>query len=260
MNRLFRSCVLMASIAGIGSTMLAQGSATFNGPPKNPCGESYGDQMGYTVGKPFVGTWSDTMIQMQGDGTDLAPVVSLTKMARDSSGEVYIETQILTQKEGIHFRHYWVNDPATGKFYDWSVPGTVMTVAHYASINSREMQERLGTMPWAKNLWAVPLCTTGGPGTSFDEDEFSIQNLGTDRIVGIDEEGILSKRNDGTVTEERWYSSDLQIALTTRVNDLRHGTWVREIRSLERVEPDPRLFEIPAGYEVKGFLEAKRTN
>jgi hypothetical protein len=258
MNHSVRSCVLLASIAGIAGAMLAQSSSTHSNPTRDPCMEVIGDtQSSYTVGKPFVATWTETKIHKRDDGTDLAPVVSLIKIARDSSGKVYTEYVYQENQDpsrnGIPHRSFSVDDPVTGTTYMWSdgVRAKVVTVFHSPGINSREVQERLQKSPWAKRSWAVPLCVTYGPDSSFDSDEFSIRNIGTSRILGTDAQGILATRNNDPVSEERWYSADLQIALTTRVNDSRFGTSVREVKSLEQIEPDQSLFRIPAGYAIE---------
>jgi hypothetical protein len=251
MNRSVRSFVFLALIAGIAGGTLGQGSVTLNDPTRGPCAEAVGDQQSlYTAGKPFVATWITTTIQKLKDGTDLAPVVSpLIKIARDSSGKVYTEFQGRTQK-GILYRSFSVDDPVSGTTYSWLEWDKAVTVFHYPDMNSREMQEKLRKWPWMKRLWAVPLCATYGPDSTFDGGEFGMRDIGTSRILGTDAQGVLATRNSDPVTEERWYSPDLQIALITRIKDTRFGTFAREFKSLEQIEPDQSLFRIPAGYPV----------
>jgi hypothetical protein len=249
MNRSARSCALLAAIAGIVSAALAQHSVTLNDPAR-PRMEVFGDQQSlHTAGKPFVATWIITTTQKRTDGANLAPLASLLRIARDSSGKVYSEQQNL-QQDGTPSRSFSVDDPVSGTRYTWLERTKDVFVFHYEGVNSRAAQERLRKLPWTKELWTVPLCVTSGSESAYDRDEFSIQNLGTGQILGIDAQGILASRNDAPVTEERWYSPDLQIALTTRVNDSRAGTSIMELKSLEQVEPDPILFRIPAGYEM----------
>jgi len=212
--------------------------------------ETFGDQQSfYAAGKPFVATWIITVAQTRTDGTKLAPAESLLKIARDSSGKVY-SVQQHRQQDGTLFRFFSVDDPVIGTRYTWTEQTNVVSVFHYPGVNSREMQERLRKLPWAMEIWTVPLCVTFGPDSAYDRSEFSIQSLGTSQVLGIDARGVLGTRNADPITEERWYSPDLQIALTTRVNDSRTGTSVMELKSLERVEPDPILFQFPSGYEI----------
>jgi hypothetical protein len=223
MNRSVRSCILLVSITGISGAMAGQTSAPLSDPARVPCMEDFGDQQSlYTISKPFVASWTTTTIQTRADGADSAPMVSLVKMARDSSGKVYRETQNRPQK-GQPNRSFSVEDPVSGTTYGWFEGDKVVTVFHSAGVNSPEVHERLRKSPFGKKIWIVPLCATFGPDSGYDTGEFSIQNLGTSHILGTDAQGILATRNDELVTEERWYSSDLQIALTTRVSDSRFG-------------------------------------
>jgi hypothetical protein len=262
MNRSVRWCALLASIPGIAGSMLGQSSATLNDPAKAPCMEAFGDQMSYyTVGKPFVATYSMTTIRTIPDSTDLPQMVSLIKMARDSSGKFYVASQTWPKNavSGIPYRSFMVNDPVSGAGFGWSQEGKVVFVDHSPGINSPEMQERMRKWPWANKIWAVPLCGTNGLDPDIESREFSIQNIGTGRILGIDAQGILATRNDA-LTEERWFSSDLQIALTTRVTDPQFGTSILELKSLERIEPEPGLFRIPAGYAIKDIALPHEVN
>ncbi|MGA2651997.1 MAG: hypothetical protein ABSF28_15805 [Terracidiphilus sp.] len=253
MNRSVQSCVFLVSVIGFACALPGQNLATPSDAQRLPCLEAYGDQQPYTTGKPFVATWTETMTQTRNDGTDSAPIQSLTKIARDSSGRVYQEDRIHPHN-GIPYRVFSVDDPASGTNYVWTELDKTVHLSHFPKISSRETQEALRKNPWAKKSWAIPVCVTYGPDSVVDPNEFSIQNLGTSQILGIDAEGILATRNNDPVTEERWYSSDLRIALTTRVSDSRLGTAVREINSLERVEPDQSLFRIPAGYRIVDAL------
>jgi hypothetical protein len=246
MDRLLRSGALLVLLAGSAGVARGQDAVTLNDPTRGPCAEAFADQQSiYTAGKPFVATWTTTTIKKRDDGEDLAPQASpLIKVARDSSGKLYIESQHRTNS-GVLDTDFSLHDPVSGTTYTWSQGGKAVAVSRSPGIRSSEMQERLRTWPWMNRLWAVPLCVTYGPDSAFDEGEFSIQNIGTSRILDTEAQGILATRNNDPVTEERWYSPDLQIALVTRVIDTRLGTFVRELKSLELIEPDQSLFRIP---------------
>jgi hypothetical protein len=254
MNPSFRSCVLVAIFSGLVCQMPGKTSAT---PPlypvKWPCMEALGDQTSYAAGKPLVAIVSVTTIPKRDDGTDSAPEVAVVKMARDSSGKVYWEW--LSLQSGDRFRPVWLDDPVSGTMFTWNVGAKekIVTVQHYPGIHSRHMQELLRMQPWRRRLWAVPVCLSAGLDSPVDKDEISFQDLGTSRILETSAQGVLATRNDNSVTEERWYSSELELALTTRVIDPRWGTAVSEIKSLELSEPDPNLFRMPTGYKVREF-------
>lgn len=270
MKAFLRSCVLLASVVGFAGPMHGQASATRDDPSKMPCMmEAFGDQKAfYATGKPFVGTWSDTTTETRQDGTKVSNLSFVVTMARNSSGKVYVEGQPWPPNETpnpstmkrpgsvrvLRTRNFWLDDPVSGTAYSWSEHLKVVTVVHYPGVNSRERQEqeRIRKAPWSvDHPWAVPVCATNGQDSAYESDEFTIQNLGTSQTLGLDAEGVRATRNSNSGTEERWYSSDLQIALITRVDDARGDISVREVKSLKQGEPDPDLFRIPAGYAIK---------
>lgn len=53
-----------------------------------------------------------------------------------------------------------------------------------------------------------------------------------------------------TVTDEFWYSEDLQLNLLEEHTDVRGGKQTVAILSVKREEPSPALFEVPAGYKI----------
>jgi hypothetical protein len=53
-----------------------------------------------------------------------------------------------------------------------------------------------------------------------------------------------------TVTDEMWYSEDLHMNLLEEHADPRGGKQSVAILSIERTEPSPSLFEVPAGYKI----------
>jgi hypothetical protein len=52
------------------------------------------------------------------------------------------------------------------------------------------------------------------------------------------------------VTGETWYSSDLQMLVKSSNSDPRFGDTTFELININRVEPDPSIFQVPADYTV----------
>ncbi len=256
MNCFFRLGLLLPFAACASGLMLGQRAAPANEPTKTPCMESLSDQVSiYTAGKPFLATWRRATIWTRSDGTDSTEELFLFKMARDSSGKKLYEEQSLSREVTgrVPDLSISLDDPLSGTTLTWSDQDKVAWVIHGNSIHSPAMQDLFRKWPWVRKNWTATLCAAG----SFDDFEkgesFSIRNLGSRRILGIDAEGTLGTRNDGSVTEERWYSSDLRIPLIIRVTETGVGTAVLEIKSMERVEPDPGLFRVPAGYTIQDW-------
>ncbi len=57
------------------------------------------------------------------------------------------------------------------------------------------------------------------------------------------------------ITDEYWYSEDLRINLALKHNDPRTGGVTMTVTGINRSEPDPARFEIPAGYNPAGVQQ-----
>ena len=62
--------------------------------------------------------------------------------------------------------------------------------------------------------------------------------------------GAIGNDRPIQTVEERWYSSDLQVNMLVRRTDPRSGEDIVRMTNVRRLEPDPSLFTVPAGYQV----------
>ncbi len=53
-----------------------------------------------------------------------------------------------------------------------------------------------------------------------------------------------------TVIDEHWYSEELALNLLSIRKDPRFGKQTFKVAKITLGEPDPKLFELPAGYSV----------
>jgi hypothetical protein len=89
----------------------------------------------------------------------------------------------------------------------------------------------------------------------------SVEQLGTETIEGLAVEGKRTIRtipvggqgNDRpmVVTAETWTSPDLKITVLTKTSDPRSGEHITRLTNIERLEPDPALFRVPADYKIQ---------
>jgi hypothetical protein len=90
------------------------------------------------------------------------------------------------------------------------------------------------------------------------------RELGVREIDGVRAEGKMrsyeipagevGNRNPIVVSDESWYSPDLQITLMTRHSDPRSGEHSYRLAALKREEPAASLFAVPGDYTVKDAL------
>ena len=90
-------------------------------------------------------------------------------------------------------------------------------------------------------------------------------SLGTQTFDGVAAEGTRSVEtipagqigNERAIdiVSEQWYSQELKATVMSRHDDPRSGETVYRLTNLQRNEPDPGLFQVPAGYTVKEGLK-----
>ncbi|MGA7339706.1 MAG: hypothetical protein WBE72_02920 [Terracidiphilus sp.] len=105
----------------------------------------------------------------------------------------------------------------------------------------------------------------GSPRSEFDQP--GAEDLGYQILNGMQAKGTRITRTvpaqlSGTgkevkVSDEFWYSEDLHMNLLERHTDVRGGIQTVGILSIKTEEPDPSLFEVPAGYKVADLTPAE---
>ncbi len=63
--------------------------------------------------------------------------------------------------------------------------------------------------------------------------------------------GMMGNDRPITTVEERWFSPELGETLLFKRSDPRSGETVQRLTDLDRSEPDPTLFRVPADYRVE---------
>jgi hypothetical protein len=86
------------------------------------------------------------------------------------------------------------------------------------------------------------------------------ESLGTQTMEGVSAKGERQTRTMDAgeigydrpmqIVSEHWYSPDLQMDVMTRHSDPRTGEEITRLININRAEPDPSLFQVPAGYQI----------
>jgi len=87
------------------------------------------------------------------------------------------------------------------------------------------------------------------------------ESLGTQTIGGIQAEGKritetipagkIGNDRDINIVSETWYSPELQTTVMSKNSDPRSGEVVYTLTNINRSEPDPALFQVPADYKIR---------
>lgn len=62
--------------------------------------------------------------------------------------------------------------------------------------------------------------------------------------------GQIGNEQPIVTVSERWYSPDLQVTVMTTRSDPRTGTTTYKLTNVNRSEPAPSLFQVPADYKI----------
>jgi hypothetical protein len=220
---------------------------------------------------PYSATRKTTLVQKLADGTTITQQTS-TKEARDSQGRTRTETKPfgLTNSSQVDFTHVSVNDPIARTWITWTTQSKQATLMHLPEPREMISRPRQPTVPQtvqptfgatanAASTDVVTVRNTAAqPG---QHPEFHRENLGGKVIGNLYAEGVRTTTtlpagmmgNDRPIVtvSETWTSPDLKIVLLQTTDDPRSGLHTIEVTDLDRNEPDPSLFQVPAGYTIK---------
>jgi hypothetical protein len=109
--------------------------------------------------------------------------------------------------------------------------------------------------------------TSAGPATSFsttikaDPAQVGKTDLGTQPVEGVPAQGTRITRTIEAgqmgnalpiiITTETWYSPELKVLVTSKSSDPRIGDTTYKLTNIQRAEPDPSLFQVPADYTIR---------
>jgi len=100
------------------------------------------------------------------------------------------------------------------------------------------------------------------------KDSVTREDLGLQNVAGVNARGnretitipaeAIGNEMPIIITSERWFSPDLQIEVKSVRNDPRMGETTYSLTNINRSEPDPSLFQVPADYTVREAKPATR--
>jgi hypothetical protein len=201
--------------------------------------------------EPFRATLDTEWVRFAADGGTIT-FVNERHIARDGRGRIYEERWALVPKfhpgGDIHSKMTWIQiaDPKLHTLYNCSIEKQVCDLLTYDP---------------AKDLTAAQPRTPPPSAAAVDRGlPTTIEDLGTRNIAGVDTIGLRqtyrieigSMGNDQPMTnmKEEWHSQELGINLLSVRSGPMVGKQTFTIVELTASEPDPQLFELPAGYKV----------
>jgi hypothetical protein len=197
-------------------------------------------------GAPFTATLDTEWVKYAADGVTIT-LANERHIARDGRGRIYEERWFLVPKNGnVKSEMNWIQlaDPKLRTQYNCG------TQRHICELRTYDPGDDLSAAAPLKPL----------PPRAMSADNVSVEDLGTRNLVGIDtigrretitvEAGTIGNDQPFTTLKEYWHSQELGLNLLSIRSGPMVGKQTFTITELTAAEPDPQLFELPAGYKV----------
>ena len=178
-------------------------------------------------------------VRMLADGGRIT-LVNHRAIARDGAGRIFQERRLLVPPDGEHasvITQTEISDPIAHELYICKPDEHVCQVESY-----------------------TPPLFEGTPSAIKLTENKSREDLGKQFIGGLEaagtrettvvQPGVIGNDSELHIIREYWYSPQLSINLSSKLQDPRIGTQDFEQSGITLGEPDPRLFKVPPGSEV----------
>lgn len=206
------------------------------------------------TGAPYSADQVTEHVQTLADGNRIINTTD-TKIYRDSQGRTRTETTLPTLAGGPPA-------PVVVTIHD-SVAG----VTYLLSPNQKTAQKLTKVVDFPRTKGAVPLPPLPDAGpivfarqAALPKTSVRTENLGNQTIEGLVATGTrrietipagaIGNEAPIEMTIENWFSPALQLTVKSIHTDPRIGQITETLTNLNRVEPDPALFQVPADYTI----------
>ena len=197
---------------------------------------------------PFSATIHTQWIRPLEDGGTFT-LVNQRQVARDSLGRIYEERWFLVPKNGkVRSQMYiiQIGDPTAHTLFTCFL----LKMPHRCTLERYAASTTASYRPPSMASGPLP----NGNGFRTHED------LGLQDIVGTEttrtrdtityNAGVIGNDKPFNVTREFWFASKLEIDLRSELTDPKFGKEIFTVSDVNALDPDPKLFEIPEGFEV----------
>jgi hypothetical protein len=197
---------------------------------------------------PFSATLATEWVKYSADGATMT-LVNERHLARDGQGRIYQERWGLVPKNGsVKSPMTWIQiaDPERRVWYNCSPqthvcdrrlydPAIDLSAASRPAGSSHPLPQGDGFVNWEE---------LGG------RNILGVETVGVRETTTLNP-GVMGNDQPLTSMREYWHSDQLGINLLSTVSSPVFGKQVFTITEINPGEPDPHLFDLPAGYRVR---------
>jgi hypothetical protein len=228
------------------------------------------DDDNIVTGRPYI---AEAVLETNKTLANGTPMTSsqIATVARDSQGRTRREENLRSPAGDSQMKNVFIGDPVEQVSYmlgpnhiahklPW--PNLASSQSYAPSIATvSALTEPLGTLQVQQFSTANSAAEIGGR-TLNQPGESRTEALGTRMIGGAQTEGSRTtvtipagqagNQNPIVITDERWYSQDLQTTVLAKHSDSRFGESSYQLTNIQRTEPPASLFQVPSDYTVAG--------
>lgn len=174
------------------------------------------------------------------------------RMARDSKGRMRQEHEI--PGAGANARFVVISDPVQQRIVTLN-PGDNTARVIDLSVTGKQPAAGTSTTPQQ-----TPLAAHAQP-ASQPTPSVKTEDVGEKEIDGImvkgtrttitTPAGAIGNEREIVATSETWVSPELDVVVLTTSSDPQYGTTTHKLQNIQRGDPDPALFQVPADYTVQ---------
>jgi hypothetical protein len=228
---------------------------------------------GKVAGAPYSAEVVTQHVQILADGNRIEQTTT-GSVARDSSGRVRRDEALPALAGAGEAPHMIMIDDPVAQVH-WTLDAQTKTAT---KMPMPPMPPGKPGMMFGLGMPAPPVAmaggtrtyfatTSAGPATSFsttikaDPGEVGKTDLGTQPVEGVPAQGTRITRTIDAgqmgnalpivITTETWFSPELKVLVTSKSSDPRIGDTTYKLTNIQRTEPDPALFQVPADYTIR---------
>jgi hypothetical protein len=196
------------------------------------------------TGSPYSCELTTETTKTAQDGTKFHHQSVVTLEYRDSQGRFRTESSLPNAGTGPEQQHIVIRDPVAQVVYMLDSQHLVARRLPLPATGAKPAQEiyqaRTAAGTRSEYVTRQPL----GPRTM---EGVYVEGF---RFVTNFPAGIFGNDRAFVVTEERWVAPEMALAIFNKRTDPRFGETVMRRTKIQRGEPDPALFQVPANYTV----------
>jgi hypothetical protein len=211
------------------------------------------------TGAPYTGTEVSSHAQTLANGNVISRQEQ-TNISRDGQGRLRMETT-MKHSDGTTSTRVTIHDPVAGVVHNIDAQRkTSNDMTLHGPPNGQGRGRGPGQAGVRPNGARPDAAGAGGRRQRANDPNVVTENLGVQTLNGVPATGTRITRTipagaEGNslpivIVHETWTSDDLKVPVMVKTTDPRFGTSQTQLTNIVRAEPDPSLFQVPAGYTI----------